>query len=237
VTRAVSYIGFRYPVEIISHAVGLYYRFALSLRDVSELMLARGVIVSHETIRQWTRKFGQDYANGLRRRRPRPGDIWHLDEMVVKINGVQQFLWRAVDQDGVALDILVQPRRNAAAAKRFFRKLGKGLRSTPRVLVTDKLGSYQVAHREALSSAQHRRSKYLNNRAENSHQPTRVREKVMKRFHSAGQAQRFCSAHGVISSHFRQPGRHLMTGAEWTAVMAERFSLWNEVTGVASVTA
>jgi len=228
---AASYAGCRYPVEIISHAVWLYFRFALSLRDVSELMLARGVEVSHETVRQWTRKFGQDYANELRRRRPRPGDKWHLDEMVVKINGVQRYLWRAVDQDGVCLEVLVQRRRDARAAKKFFRKLLKGLRYTPRVLVTDKLGSYQVAQRETLSSVEHRRSKHLNNRAENSHQPTRVRERVMKRFHSPGQAQRFCSAHGVICSHFR-PGRHLMSGSEWRADMAERFATWNEVTGV-----
>jgi transposase-like protein len=131
--------------------------------------------------------------------------------MVVKINGVRHYLWRAVDQDGVCLNVLMQRRRNAKAAKKFFRKLLKGPRYVPRVLVTDELGSYQVAHREMLSSVEHRRSKYLNNRAENSHQPTRVRERVMKRFYSGGQAQRFCSAHGVISSHVR-PGRHLMSG-------------------------
>ncbi len=151
--------------------------------------------------------------------------------MVIKINGVQHYLWRAVDQDGVILDVLVQRRRDAKAAKKFFRKLLKGLRYTPRVLITDKLGSYQVAHRETLSSAEHRRSKYLNNRAENSHQPTRVRERAMKRFHSAGQAQRFCSAHGVISSHFR-PGRHLMSGSEWRAETTERFATWDAVARV-----
>jgi putative transposase len=151
--------------------------------------------------------------------------------VVLKINGVQHYLWRAVDQDGVVLDVLVQRRRDAKAAKKFFRKLLKGLRYAPRVLVTDKLGSYSVAHRETLSSAEHRRSKYLNNRAENSHQPTRVRERVMKRFYSAGQAQRFCSAHGVISSHFR-PGRHLMSGSEWRAEMTERFATWDRVTAV-----
>jgi putative transposase len=194
-------------------------------------MLTRGVVVSHETVRQWTQKFGQDYASGLRRRRPRPGGTWHRDEMVVKINGVQHYLWRAVDQDGVVLDVLVQRRRDARTAKKFFRKLLKGLCYVPRVLVTDKLGSYQVAHRETLSSAQHRRSKYLNNRAENSHQPTRVRERVMKRFASPGQAQRFCSAHGVISSHFRV-GRHLMSGTEWRAAMTERLTVWSEVSGI-----
>ena len=138
-------------------------RFAVSLRDVSELMLARGVVVSHETIRQWTQKFGQGYANALRRRRPRPGDKWHMDEIFVKINGVGYYLWRAVDQDGVVLDVLVQRRRDAVAAKKFFRKLLTGLRYVPRVIVTDKLGSYQVAHRVMLGSVEHRRSKYLNN--------------------------------------------------------------------------
>jgi putative transposase len=127
--------------------VWLYHRFALSLRDVEELMLARGVILTYETIRSWCAKFGPDYANQLRARRPRPGDKWHLDEVFVKINGTTHYLWRAVDQHGNVLDILVQSRRNAKAAQRFFRKLLKGLQSVPRVIVTDKLASYQVAHR------------------------------------------------------------------------------------------
>ena len=143
-------------------------------------------VVSYETIRSWCATFGPDYAAQLRRRRPRPGDKWHFDEVFVKINGTTHYLWRAVDQHGNVLDILVQSRRNAVAAKRFFRKLLKGLRYVPRVIVTDKLASYQVAHRELLPSVTHRRSKYLNNRAENSHQPTRVRERVMKRFASPG---------------------------------------------------
>jgi transposase-like protein len=133
-----SYKGHRYPVEIISHCVWLYHRFALTLRDVSELMLERGVVVSHEAIRAWCAKFGQDYANRLNRRRPRPGDKWHLDEMFVRINGERHYLWRAVDQDDDVLDVLVQSRRNAQAAKRFFRKLLKGQRYVPRVLATDK---------------------------------------------------------------------------------------------------
>jgi putative transposase len=154
----------------------------LSFREVEELMLARGVVVSYETIRCWCAKFGPDYANQLRRRRPRPGDKWHVDEVFVKINGITRYLWRAVDQRGNVRDVLVQSRRNAKAAKRFFHKLHKGLRHVPRVLVTDKLAGYRVAHREPVPSVTHRRSKYLNNRAENSHQPTRVRERVMKRF-------------------------------------------------------
>jgi putative transposase len=162
-----SYAGFRFPVEIISHCVWLYHRFPLSLRDVEEMMLQRGIVVSHETVRQWCAKFGQTYANGLRRRRPRPGDKWHLDEVFIKIQGKTHYLWRAVDQDGTVLDILVTSRRDTKAATRFFRKLLKGLEYAPRVLVTDKLGSYRAAHRRLMPSVEHRRSKYLNNRAEN----------------------------------------------------------------------
>lgn len=223
-----SYKGHRYPVEIINHCVWLYFRFPLSFREVEELMLERGVAVSYETIRRWCAKFGQSYANQLRRRRARPGDKWHLDEVFIRINGTQHYLWRAVDQDGNVLDVLVQSRRNAKAAKRFFRKLLKGLRYVPRVIVTDKLASYQVAHREMLASVEHRRSKYLNNRAENSHQPTRQREHAMKRFKSPGHAQRFLSAFSGISPHFR-PNRHRLSAPEWRTEMADRFAVWQHV--------
>jgi putative transposase len=153
-----SYKGFRYPAEIISHCVWLYHRFPLSFREVEEMMMERGVVVSHETIRQWCQKFGQTYANGLRHRRPRRGDKWHLDEVFITINGTRQYLWRAVDQDGNVLDILVTSRRDAKAATRFFRKLLTGsFRSVPRVLITDKLASYGVAHRRLMPSVEHRR--------------------------------------------------------------------------------
>ena len=155
----------------------LYFRFPLSFREVEELMLERGVVVSYETVRRWCLKFGQDYANALRRRRPRPGDKWHLDEVFVKINGEQKYLWRAVDRDGDVLDILVQNRRDTAAARRFFRKLLKRTGSVPRVIVTDKLRSYGAAHREVMPSVEHRSHKGLNNRAENSHQRTRKESK------------------------------------------------------------
>jgi putative transposase len=211
----------------------LYFRFPLSFRDVEELMLERGVVVSYETIRRWCAKFGQDYANRLRRRRARPGDKWHLDEVFVRIDGELSYLWRAVDQHGTVLDVLVQSRRNANAAKRFFRKLLKGLRYVPRVLVTGKLASYQVAHRETMPSVEYRRSKYLNNRAENSHQPTRQRERAMRRFKSPAHAQRFLSAFGVICSHFR-PGRHRLCAGEYRRVMADRFAVWREITGRAA---
>ncbi|MCZ1021249.1 IS6 family transposase [Streptomyces noursei] len=180
-SAAPSYKGHRYPVEIISHCVWLYFRFPLSFREVEELMLERGVVVSYETIRRWCAKFGQDYANRLCRRRRRPGDTWHMDEVFIKINGVIHYLWRAVDQDGNVLDILVQPRRNAKAAKKFFRRLLKELEYVPRVIVTDRLRSYDAAHRTVMPSVEHRSSKYLNNRAENSHQPTRQRERTMRR--------------------------------------------------------
>lgn len=231
-----SYKGFRFPPEIISHCVWLYHRFPLSFREVEELMLVRGVIVSYETIRQWCAKFGPEYACRLRRRQPRPGDKWHLDEVFVQINGRRQYLWRAVDQDGNVLDILVQPRRDAKAAKRFFRKLLKRQCASPRVLVTDKLRSYAVAHREVMPSVQHRQSRYLNNRAENSHQPTRQRERVMKRFKSIRHAQQFLSAFSVISPHFR-PRRHLLSAPEYRQVMADRFAVWTEITGATTTAA
>jgi putative transposase len=183
----------RFPAEIISHCVWLYFRFSLSYRDVQEMMAARGVIVSHEAVRYWGRKFGQGYANQLRKRRPRPGDKWHMDEVFLTINGARYYLWRAVDQDDNVLDILVQSRRNKKAAKKFFTKLLNGLRYVPRVLITDKLKSYAAAKREVMPGVEHRQSRYLNNRCENSHRPTRERERRMQRFKSPGHAQRFLS--------------------------------------------
>ncbi len=173
-TTAVSpYKGHRFPHEVISHAAWLYFRFSLSYRDVEELLAERGLIVTYETMRQWCRKFGQTYANQLRRRRGQPGDKWHLDEVLLKINGKTSYLWRAVDQQGNVLDILVQSRRNKAAAKKFFRKLLKGYEYVPPVMITDKLGSYEAVKKEVVPSVEHRQHRRLNNRAENSHQPTR----------------------------------------------------------------
>jgi len=225
-----AYKRHRFPPEIIAHAVWLYFRFALSYRDVEELLAERGVIVTYETVRQWCRKFGQTYANALRRRRPRPGDKWHLDEVFIRISGVQHYLWRAVDQDGNVLDILVQSRRDKAAATKFLRRLLKDLAYVPRVVITDKLASYGAAKREALPSVEHRQHKRLNNRAENSHQPTRERERRMRRFKSPGHAQRFLAAYGPIASHFR-PRRHRLTAAAYRQTRAERFQTWHDVTG------
>jgi putative transposase len=167
----------------------------------------------------------------MRRRRPHPGDRWHLDEVFVKIHGITYYLWRAVDEHGNVLDVLVQSRRNAKAAKRLFRKLLKGLRYVPGVLVTEKLASYGVAHRELMASVTHRQSRYLNNRAENSHQPTRQRERAMKRFKSVRHAQRFVSAFSGVSAHFR-PRRHRLSATGWRTEMADRFAVWGEVTAL-----
>jgi len=155
------YRGFRHPAEIISHVVWLYFLFSLSYRDIEELMASRGIFVTYETIRQWTLKFGQTFANALRRRQPKRGDKWHLDEVVLTIKGRHHYLWRAVDQDGYALDVLVQSRRNRQAAKRFLRKLVKGLRYVPRVLITDKLKGYGAAKAQIMPGVEHRQHKGL----------------------------------------------------------------------------
>src|ERR1700704_3295759 len=219
----------RFPAEIITHAVWLYHVFNLSLRDVELLLAERGIVVSYETIRRWCRKFGESFAKRLRRRRPRPGDKWYLDEVFIRIGGVQHYLWRAVDQDGVVLDILVQRRRDGNAANRFFRRLLKGLQYVPRVIVTDKLQSYGVAHRKLLPKVEHRQSRYLNNRAENSHRPTRRRERQMQRFKSPGHAQGFLSAHPFLHVHFH-PRRHLLTANSYRAIRTEAFNIWQQET-------
>jgi putative transposase len=220
----------RFPAEIISHGVWRYYRFCLSYRDVEELLFVRGVLVSHEAIRQGCQKFGQAYANQLRHRRPQPGDQWHLDEVFLTIHGERHYLWRAVDQDGNVLDILVQSRRNKHAAKKFFRKLLKGLTYVPRVIITDKLKSYGAAKREILPGVEHRQHRYLNNRAENSHQPTRQRERRMQGGKSSGHAQRFLAAYGPIAQHFR-PRRHRFSASQYRQAMRTRCQVWEEITG------
>lgn len=202
--RHPRYARHRFPAEVISHAVWLYFRFPLSLRMVEEMLGARGILVSHETVRQWALKFGQDFANQIRRRLLAAGDKWHLDEAAISIAGRKHWLWRAVDQHGAVLDILVQSRRNAKAAKRLLRKLLKKQGIAPRVMITDKLASYGAAKREIMPGIEHRQHKGLNNRAENSYHPTRRREHIMKRFRSAGQAHRFLSVHEQVANLFRR---------------------------------
>jgi putative transposase len=222
----------RFSAKSISHCVWLYFRFCLRYRDVEEFMAARGVILTYEAVRYWCRKFGQAYANRLRHQHPRPGDKWHLDEVFLTMRGEQHYRWRAVDQEGNILDILVQRRRDKKAAKTFFRKLLKGLTDIPRVIITDKVRSDSAAKREILPSMEHRQHRYLNNRAENSHQPTRPRERRMQRFKSAGHAQRFLAAYGPIASHLR-PRRHHFSAPEYRQKIAEQFRTWREITGPA----
>ncbi|MFW6300551.1 MAG: IS6 family transposase [Oceanicaulis sp.] len=204
-SRHPLYAGHRYPAEVIAHAVWLYFRFPLSLRMVEEMLAARGVIVSHESIRRWALRFGQSFAAEIRRRSPSSGDKWRLDEVVIAIGGKKHWLWRAVDQHGVVLDILVQSRRNAKAAKRLLRKLLKKQMRAPRAMITDKLRSYSAAAKAVMPGVEHRQHKGLNNRAENSHQPTRRRERIMKRFKSPRQAQRFLFVHDQVDNLFRSP--------------------------------
>jgi len=191
-------------------------------------MLARGVEVSHEAVRFWTVKFGAEYARRLRARRDPCGDTWHLDEIFCKINGELVYLWRAVDQSGEVLDVLVQRSRSQRAAKRFFRKLLKGLRYSPRTLVTDKLRSYAAGKSDMMPGVAHRCGGRMNNRAENSHQPTRQRERRMQRFKSMRHAQRFCSAFNSVCNQFR-PGRHASSASHYRELMHQRFVQWNDV--------
>ena len=227
------YAAYRFPAEVISHAVWLYFRFPLSLRMVAEMLAARGIVASHETVRQWALKFGQEFANRIRRRLPRAGDKWHLDEIAIKIAGAQHWLWRAVDQNGMVLDVLVQGRRDKRAADRLLRKLLRRQCRAPRVMVTDKLASYGAAKEDLVPGVEHRRHKGLNNRAENSHQPTRRRERQMKRFKSAGQAQRFLSAHDQINNLFHLRRDHV-TASEHRAARARAFEVWADISGVAA---
>ncbi|MCW2242386.1 transposase-like protein [Azospirillum canadense] len=196
------YAGYRFPAEVISDAVYLYFRFPLSLRIVEEMLARRGIVVSHETVRQWSRKFGQVIANRIRQRRLARGEKSHLDEVVNSIASTTHFLWRAGDQDGFVLDVLVQSRRNKRAAKRLFRKLLKKQGRVPRVVITDKLKSYAAAKKDLKVRCEHRQHKGLNNRAENSHQPTRRRERQMKRFKSPRQVQRFLGPSMIPSITF-----------------------------------
>src|SRR5246127_4719870 len=229
-----SYAGHRFPAEIISHAVWLYFRFPLSLRMVEEMLAARDIIVSHASVRQWALKFGQDFANQIRRRLPYAGEKWHLDEVAIKIAGKKHWLWRAVDQAGIVLDILVQGRRDKRAAKRLLRKLLKKQRRSPRVLITDKLASYGAAKSEVMPSVDHEKNKGLTPGAENSHQPTRRRERQMKRFKSAGQAQRFLSAHAGISNLFHLRRDHL-PAEQYRGARTQAYQIWAEITGVAGM--
>ncbi len=220
-----SYRGFRFPSEIISHAAWLYHRFCLSFQEVKELRAKRGTSLIYETIRQWCQKFGPDYARKLKKRQGRLGDTWHIDEVFFAIQGQRQYLWRAVDQDGDCIDILVQRRRNQVAAGRFFRRLLKGQGGEPRWLVTEKLLSDDTAHRRIVPSVNHINHVYTNNRGEVSHEPTGQRERVMRGSNSPTQAQRFLTLHGLTQNPFRV-GRHLVQAINYRLLRTQAFQVW-----------
>jgi len=230
--QPISYKRHQFPAEIIRHATWLYLRFTLSYRDVEELLAERGIETSYESVRRWVLKFGPMFARNLRRLRPRPTGRWHLDEMVVSIQGRRMYLWRAVDSEGEVLDLLVQAKRDTKAALRLMRKLLKKQGCAPDELVTDKLGSYGAARRELGLSARHDQGLRKNNRAENSHQPVRRRERKQQRFKSAGSAQRFLSAHAAVHNTFTLQ-RHLVSRRTLQLFRAEAVQAWQIATAAA----
>lgn len=223
-----TYKRHRFPPDIISYAVWLYFRFNLSHRDIEDLLAERGIIVSREAIRLWCIKFGAIYTKRLKRKHRGYGDTFFIDEVFVKINGKRHYLWRAVDQDGEVVDVYLQVKRDGAAAKRFFKRLLRNHGSEPRKIVTDKLRSYGVAHRELVPEAIHDTSQYANNRAEQSHEATRVRERGMRQFKSMRQAQRFLGAHAAVSNLFNL-GRHLVRAQHYRNLRVSAFAEWSRV--------
>ncbi len=222
----ISFKRHRFPPVIIQHAVWLYARLTLSFGNVGELLAERGIDVSNETVRRWFLKFGRLIARNLRSR-PRPSPRWHLDEMVIKIRGRKHWLWRAVDDEGEVLDFLVQRRRCARSARKLLRKLLKKQGFAPNRITTDKLKSYAVAIRKERLSAVHDQGLRANNRAENSHQPVRRRERKQQRFKSAGSAQRFLSIHAAVYNAFYVQ-RHLLPRRFFKMFRAEAFAIWQQ---------
>jgi len=224
-TKSTMYKRYRFPPESIQYAVWLYFRFNLSHRDIEDLLAQRGIIVTRESIRLWCNKFGSKYASRLRRRHQGYGDTFFIDEVFIKIQGKQHYLWRAVDQDGEVVDVFLQNRRDAKAAMRFFGRMIRKHKGEPRKIVTDKLRSYGVAHREMIPESFHSTEKYANNRAELSHQPTRVRERGMRRFKSMKQAQRFLNVHAAVYNLFNL-GRHLVSADTYRYFRLRSFASW-----------
>jgi putative transposase len=227
-----SYRRHRFPPPIIQHAIWLYLRFTLSYRDVEELLAERGLEVSYETVRRWVLKFGPGFARRLRRSRPRPSDRWHLDEMVVRI-AKRMYLWRAVDHEGEVLDMLVQRRRDKRAALRLMRKLLRKRGFAPKLLTTDKLGSYGAAFRHLRLTCPHEQGLRANNRAENSYQAVRRRERKLQRFKSAASAQRFLNMHAAVHNNFNLQ-RHLVSRSTLRIFRAEAAAQWQDVVAAAS---
>jgi putative transposase len=228
----ISYGGYRFPPEIIQQAIWLYIRFTLSFRDVEDLLAERGILVSYESVRRWVNQFGPMIAADLRKRRPKPHTIWHLDEVYLKIDGRMVYLWRAVDAEGEVLDVLVQTKRNKRAALKLMRKLLKKYGFVPDKLITDELRSYAAAAGHLGIAKRHERGRWRNNRAENSHQPTRRRERKMQGFKSVGSAQRFLSVHAAAQNTFNVQ-RHLISGRTHRAFRAAAMQSWHEAVAAA----
>ncbi len=229
----ISYRYCHFPREIVQRAVWLYVRFTLSFRDVEELLAERGIEVSYETIRRWVTKFGPPIARRLRHSRPKAHPLWHLDEMFVSIAGRRMYLWRAVDQDGEVLDVLVQAKRDKRATLKLMRKLLKKQGFAPRTLVTDRWRAYAAAFRDLGLSAWHHQAKWKNNRIESAHVPIRRRERKMQRFRSPGSAQRFLSIHATVYNTFNTH-RHLVTAAEHREARDQAFDLWRAAVNLAA---
>jgi len=210
---------------MISYAVWLYYRFNLSHRDIEDLLAERGITVSREAIRLWCIKFGAIYTRRLKRKHRGYGDSFYIDEVFVKINGKQHYLWRAVDQDGEVVDVYLQAKRDGATAKRFFKRLLRNHGGELKTIVTDKLRSYGVAHRELMPETIHSTEQYENNRAEQSHEATRVRERGMRKFKSVRQAQRFLGTNAAVSNLFNL-GRHLVRAQHYRDLRMSAFAEW-----------
>jgi len=220
-----TYKRHRFPPDIISYAVWLYHRFNLSHRDIEDLLAERGITVSRESIRLWCIKFGAIYTRRLKRKHRGYGDTFYIDEVFVKINGRQHYLWRAVDQDGEVVDVYLQAKRDGAAAKSFLKRLLRSYGGEPRKIVTDKLRSYGVAHRELIPETIHSTEQYENNRAEQSHEATRVRERGMRNFKSTRQAQRFVTAHAAVHNLFNL-GRNLVRAQHYRGLRVSAFTEW-----------
>jgi transposase-like protein len=228
----ISYAGYRFPPEVIDHAIWLYLRFSLSFRDVEDLLAERGIAISYETVRRWVNHFGPSIATELRKRRPRPHAVWHLDEVYLKIDGRMAYLWRAVDAEGEVLDVLVQSKRNKHAALKLMRKLLKKYAFVPERLVTDDLRSYGATARALGLERLHERGRWRNNRAENSDQPTRRREHKMQRFKSVRSAQEFLSTQAAVYNTFNVQ-RHLTPARSHRVLRAAAMSAWREVVAAA----
>ena len=228
----ISYAGFRFPPEVIQQSIWLYLRFMLSFRDGEDLLAERGISLSYETVRRWVNQFGPTIAANLRKRRPKPHTVWHLDEVYLKIDGRMVYLWRAVDAEGEVLDVLVQSRRNKQAALKLMRKLLKKYYFIPDRLITDDLQSYGAAARELGIQKRHERGRSKNNRAENSHQPTRRREHKMQGFKSPDSAQRFLSTHAAAYNTFNIQ-RHLTTRQTHRTLRSAAMSAWRDAVAAA----